>query len=411
MAILACGVNYKTASIDIRERMVVDDSGHDRWIDQFLKESSVEEAAILSTCNRTELYCETKMPGQVVDWLHRRYHLPTDTDHLYTYRDRDAVRHMMRVACGLDSMILGESQILGQIKLSYRRAEKLGSIGPQLAALFQHVFAVSKRVRTQTAIGMRPVSVAYAASLLARRVFSDLSQLCVLVIGTGKTAMLAARHLQQHGTKRFIIASRNQQNADDFSREFAAEATLLSDLPDYLPWADLVLSATASSLPLLTKSMVEIALKLRRYRSMLMIDLGVPRDMERSISELGHSFLYNIDDLNGIVEDGLSERQEAALNAECIVELELENYIRCKDALQSASFIKSYRDKMALEADAVLEQALKSLKASHDPELVLRSFSRRLLNKLTHQPSVRLRQAGYEGREDLLHLSKYLFSD
>lgn len=413
MAILACGVNHNTAPLAVRERMSISDHSHDKWLTQLMKQSAINEAAILSTCNRTELYCETPSPAQIVDWLSDRYRLTTGDvkNHLYVYRENDAVRHMMRVACGLDSMVLGESQILGQIKQTYQRAVNLGTVGPHLSSLFRHVFSVSKRVRTETAIGEFPVSVAYASTILAKKIFTDFTPLKMLVIGAGKTSVLAARHFQQQGVEQFIIANRSLQNAELFSEEFNAEAILLSDIPKRLHEVDIVVSATASPLPLLTQSMVSEALKARRYRLMLMVDLGVPRDIEGSVSELEDVFLYNVDDMQGIVEDGLSERQDAAHKAENIIELELDNFIRWRRSLGSVSVIREYRDKMQTLADDELERALRLIESGKSPEDVLREYSRRLLNKVTHQPSIRLRRAGFDGRDDLLNLAQYLFSD
>lgn len=413
MAIVACGVNHNTASIAVREQISISDKSHDTWLSQLTTQLNVDEAAILSTCNRTELYCETPEPAQIVDWLSDRYRLNTGNvkDHLYVYRENDAVRHMMRVACGLDSMVLGESQILGQIKQAYQRAVHLGTVGPNLSSLFRHVFTVSKRVRTETSIGEFPVSVAYASAILAKKIFTDFSPLKMLVIGAGKTSVLAARHFQQQGVDQFIIANRSLQNAELSAREFEAEAIVLSDIPKVLHDVDIVISATTSPLPIVTQSMVAEALKARRYRLMLMVDLGVPRDIEGSVSDLEDVFLYNVDDMHDIVEEGISERRDAAREAEGIIDLELDNFIRWQQSLGAVSVICDYRGRMQDLADDELERALRLIGSGRDPEEIMKEFSRRLLNKVTHQPSVRLRRAGFDGRNDLLNLAKYLFSD
>jgi len=414
MPLLACGLNHKTAPLHIRERVAVTDNIHDHFLKAFVADNAVAEAAVLSTCNRTEWYCATENHEHLFAWLADYHQLGEQAfrQYCYSYHDDAAVRHMMRVACGLDSMVLGEPQILGQVKAAYQRARTCGTLGSQLEHLFQHVFAVTKKIRTDTELGVNPVSVAYAAiHLVVRRIYEDLNNLKVMLIGAGETSQLCARYLQECGCNNFIVANRNQQRAQIFLEQFNGCYCSIADIPEKIVDADIVISATASPLPILGKGLLERVLKQHKTRPMLLIDLAVPRDIEPEVAELANVFLYNIDDLQALVEHGLNKRRDAALQAEQIIEVELNHYLRWQRSLQAVETIRQYRVIMEKISADEYQKAVRALENGANTKDVLADYSRNLINKIMHQPSVRLRKAGYDGREDLLELANYLFSE
>jgi len=320
MTLLALGLNHKTAPVDIRERLTFGPDVIVGALRSLTEQTPANEAVIVSTCNRTELYCavdtcDAETP--VRDWLGRFHGVegPLIAPHLYVHLDRSAVQHLLKVASGLDSMVLGEPQILGQVKGAFQTACDAASAGRLLGRLFQHTFSVAKQVRTDTAIGSSPVSVAFAAVSLARQIFSDLSKQTALLIGAGETIELAARHLHQHGVGRIIVANRTVERAHSVAAQFDGFAIGLTELSAHLPEADIVVSSTASPLPVLGKGAVENALKRRRHRPMFMVDIAVPRDIEPEVDQLSDVYLYTVDDLQGVVEEGLRSRHRAAEQA------------------------------------------------------------------------------------------------
>ena len=323
MRLLAVGINHKTAPIEIRERVAFAPDRLPEALHDLKARSRVEEAAILSTCNRTELVCCVKdtTADEVVAWLGDYHHLRKDqvNPYIYLHPEQSAVRHMLRVASGLDSMILGEPQILGQIKSAYATAMQAGTVGTLLGRLFQHTFSVAKQVRTDTAIGSSPVSVAFAAVSLAKQIFDDLPQRTVMLIGAGETIELAARHLHENGIGRIIIANRTVEKAHALASNFNGYAIELSEIPAHLAEADIVISSTASPLPILGKGAVESAIKARKHRPMLMVDIAVPRDIEPEVNFLENVYLYNIDDLQAIADDYLKQRREEIEGCEKII--------------------------------------------------------------------------------------------
>ena len=301
MSILAYGINHKTAPVSVRERVAFEPGQITEALQDLVAQPTVQEAAIISTCNRTELYCGLDTPDHklITNWL-SHYHNLDENDiqpYIYTHPDNLAVRHALRVAAGLDSLILGEPQILGQMKDAYFAASKAGTMGGQLDRLFQHTFSVAKQIRTDTAIGASAVSVAFAAVSLAKQIFSNFQDHTALLIGAGETIELTARHLHESGIGRMIIANRTLERAHKLAEEFNAYAIELSDIPSHLAEADIVISSTASPLPILGKGSVESALKIRKHRPMLMVDIAVPRDIEEQVSELNDVYLYTVDDL------------------------------------------------------------------------------------------------------------------
>src|SRR3569833_1194459 len=344
MPLLAFVINHKTAPVEIREKVAFSPPQVSDALKELTTLPAVQEAAILSTCNRTEIVCylEEDQSQTVVDWFQHYHKLKGDelSPYLYLYPDQFAVRHLLRVAAGLDSMILGEPQILGQMKEAYLTALKSGTLGP----LFQHTLSVAKQVRTDTAIGSSPVSVAFAAVSLAKQIFSDFSKHTALLIGAGETIELTARHLQEQGIGRIIIAIRTVEKAHALATEFGGFAISLGDMPNHLAEADLVISSSASQLPILGKGAIERAIKQRNHRPILMIDIAVPRDIEPEAGELEDVYLYTVDDLHEIIQEGLRSRQEAAKQAEEIIENQVAHFMGWLRSLDAVATIRAFRD-------------------------------------------------------------------
>ncbi|MDE2090236.1 MAG: glutamyl-tRNA reductase, partial [Gammaproteobacteria bacterium] len=372
MPLLTLGINHRTAPLEVRERVAFTHECMGDALHKVATLPGVNEVAILSTCNRTELYCGLENPdggGVIAEWLHEFHQLKHVNllPYMYQFSDQQAVQHMLRVAAGLDSMVLGEPQILGQMKTAYQEAGQAGTLGPLLGRLFQHVFAVAKQVRTDTAIGASPVSVAFAAVSLAKQIFGELGTHTALLIGAGETIELTARHLHENGIGRMIIANRTVERAQRLAAEFNAYAIALKDIPTHLAEADIVISSTASQLPILGKGGVERALKIRKRRPMLMVDIAVPRDIEPEVAELDDVYLYTIDDLQGIVQENLKSRQAAAQQAEKIIDVQADRFIGWLRSLDAVSTIRGYRSRAEHLRDETLAKALRSLAQGKDP--------------------------------------------
>ena len=414
MTILTLGLNHKTAPVVTRERLTFGPDVIVGALRSLTEHTPVDEALILSTCNRMEVYCALDGGGceaAVREWLGNFHGLEPQlfAQHLYCHQDRDAVTHLLRVASGLDSMVLGEPQILGQVKAAFQTAKAANATGRMLGKLFQHTFSVAKQVRTDTAIGSSPVSVAFAAVSLARQIFSDLSKQTALLIGAGETIELAARHLHQHGIGRIIVANRTVERAHAVAQQFDGYAIALTELANHLPEADIVVSSTASPLPVLGKGTVERALKKRRHRPVFMVDIAVPRDIEPEVGDLRDVYLYTVDDLQGVVDQGLRSRQQAAEQAMEIIDLHTEEFMAWVRSLDAVSLIQDYRARAEYTRDALVERAQRQLAAGKAPEEVVCQLAHLLTNKLLHSPSVRLRRAGREGRNELLDAANELF--
>lgn len=412
MAFVACGLNYKTAPLAVREKMALSTEMHTTFLADLITCPSINEAAVLSTCNRTELYCDTDEPSQVAHWFTQQYPYTTHSllPYLYQHEEEQGIRHLLRVASGLDSMMLGEPQILGQMKQAYQQACAAGTVKNNLRYAFQYVFSASKRIRSLSGIGNNPVSVAFAAVSLINQLFTDFTALRVLIIGSGETAGLVMKYLHQQGVTHFMVASRAQDNALQLSKIYQGVALSITDIPHYLAQADVVISATACPLPFISKKLVEHAQDTRQAKPMFFLDLAVPRDIEPEVADLPHVHLYNIDDLHTIIEKGMDERRTAALQAEQIVESELDNYLRKHRSLQATGVIRNYRTSMQHLAQHELQRALQRLSSGECQQQVLTEFSQRLVKKLTHQPTVGLRQAAWDGRAEVLDLANYLFT-
>ena len=387
-SLLALGLNHHTAPLAVRERVVF----HVERLQEALvelKRGLAREAAILSTCNRTELYVSAEEPGELAAWLAHYHHIGASDlqQYLYALPDEQAVRHAFRVASGLDSMVLGEPQILGQMKEAARAAESAGTLGSVLHRLFQRSFAVAKEVRSTTSIGAASVSMAAAAVKLAARIFPSLKDQSVLFIGAGEMIELAATHFAAQGPARIAVANRTLERAQRLSGRFNAEAIELRSLAEHLHQFDIVVSCTASSLPILGKGLVERALRARRRRPMFMVDLAVPRDIEPEAGELDDVFLYTVDDLAGIVSANLDSRRSALEQAEAIIDSQVGQFMQWMRLREGVPLIRALRE----EADAArrleLERALKALGRGEDPAKVLEALSQTLTNKLLHGPT------------------------
>lgn len=414
MPLLAVGLNHKTAPLPVRERVAFSPQELPEVLRNLASNSHISEAAILSTCNRTEMVCciDDLDSRLVVEWF-RDYHKlrPEEIEpYLYSHPDQGAVKHMLRVASGLDSMVLGEPQILGQIKDAYLTAKEAGTLGKLLNRLFEHTFSVAKQIRTDTAIGASPVSVAFAAVSLAKQIYSSLSEHTALLIGAGETIELVARHLRDNGIRQLIIANRTLDRAEGLVNDVDGLAITLSEIPAHLAQADIVISSTASPLPILGKGAVESAFKTRKHQPMLMVDIAVPRDIEPEVGDLNDVYLYTVDDLREIIDEGLKSRQQAAYQAEEIIEIQTAQFMGWLRSLGAVSTIRTYRTQLEAIRTQELEKARRQLRAGADPELVLYQITRSLTNKLAHAPTAQMRRAAFDERDDLLRAARELLN-
>lgn len=404
MALLTLGLNHNTAPVALREKLAFptkeaigtalsDLRGH-------LK-SLAPEAAILSTCNRTEIYCKTDAPDEagqaLTEWIGRHKGVDGEgnlAEHLYLLPNQGAVRHAFRVASGLDSMVLGEPQILGQMKTAARVAQDSNMLGSHLHQLFQRSFSVAKEVRTQTAIGAQSVSMSAASVRLGEQIFENLADCSVLLIGAGEMIELCAAHWAPH-PRRMVIANRTLERARPLAERFGATTMALSDLPQQLENFDVVISCTASSLPIIGLGMVERSVRQRRHRPVLMIDLAVPRDIEDEVSRLDDVFLYTVDDLREVVDAGLEGRRLAVAEAESIIDTQVSAFMNWMVQRQSVPLIQELHARGDAVRQQEVERARKMLAKGEDPAAVLEALSKALTAKFMHGPTTLLsRHAG-----------------
>ena len=410
---MTLGLSHHRAPLDVRERVAFADSEQPAALTRLRGLPGVNEAALLSTCNRTEILaiCGDADERLLLEWWQRERQLPPSLvkDYLYVHRDHGSVLHNLRVAAGLDSMIVGEPQILGQMKQSYAVAGTVKSLGPVLSRLFQHSFAVAKLVRSHTQVGAHPVSVAYAAVQLARRIFTDFTQQTALIIGAGQIAELMARHLRGQGIARIIIANRSLERAQRLAREVSGYAIPLQDVPNYLADADLLIASTGARGLVVERPAVERALARRRRKPQFMIDLAVPRDIDPAIAQLEDVYLYTIDDLRTVVAGNLKRREQEARQAEALVEDYANNFTRWLDARDAAGTIRGLREKARGYRDEVLEKARRQIAAGKPVDEVLQFIASTLSHKLIHAPSAVLRQADAVEQALLLNSARKLF--
>ena len=413
MPLLVIGINHRTAPVEIREKVVFDGDELPAALQELSSVSGVREALIVSTCNRTELYCFSDSAEQpLVDWLSGWHDLTAHnldiSGSLYRLHGTPAIQHVFAVACGLDSLVLGEPQILGQLKTAYRAAHDQRVTGPYLNRLMQTAFSVAKRVRTQTRIGANAVSVASAAVALARKVFENFADHTALLVGAGETIALAARHLHAHGLRRMIVANRSLDRAQELAQEFNGFAIGIEALATHLPEADIVISSTASPAPVITYDAVRAALRARRRKPIFMVDIAVPRDIEPEVSKLEDIYLFTIDDLQSVVNENLAARRDAAGDANDMLATEIAQFEQQLKTLDAVPTIRQLRDDAEVVRAYTVEQARRMLAAGRDPREVIDFLAATLTNRLLHGPSQRLREAAERGESEVLEAARAL---
>lgn len=409
MTLWVLGLNHQTAPVELRERVAFDGGSLPAALGALRALPQVEEAALLSTCNRTELYAIAEDGQALANWL--ATHAEGLDAYLYRHRDADAVRHLFRVATGLDSMVLGEPQILGQVKDAWSVAREHGALGNRLDRLFQQTFAVAKRARTDTRVGANPVSVASTAVRLAQESFSRLSESTVLLVGAGETIELAAKHLSESRVRRLLIANRTLAHAQELASRHGGYALPLTEIERHLSEADVVFSATAAREPVIVRTQVEQALLKRKHKPMLLFDLAVPRDIEADIAGLTDAYLYTVDDLERAVEDNRRSRREAADAAEAIIELQVARYVEILQASGRQEPLKRLRAHGEAAREDVLAKARQQLANGRDPDAVLEFLAHSLTNRLLHPPTAALREAALTGDAELGRAAERLFPE
>ncbi len=415
MALLTLGINHQTAPLEIREKVSFAPEQMDDALKQATALNEVNEAVIVSTCNRTELYCEVSDQYQdsISGWL-SQFHRLDDSQlkpYLYQYNNQEATNHLFRVASGLDSMVLGEPQILGQLKTAFDTACSNNTVKTVLGRLFQHGFTVAKKVRTDTAIGSNPISVAFAAVSLSKQIFGDLSPLQALMIGAGETIELVARHLKSQHIGGLTIANRTLERAQFLASEVDADVITIGQIPKQLAKADIVISSTASQLPILGKGATEAALKVRKHRPIFMVDLAVPRDIESQVGELDDVFLYTVDDLKEVIDENRRSREEAAIEAMDIIASEVQHFDHWIKTHQSADEIRVLRQNAESLKNESLKRARQMLDKGEDINKVLEALSTNLTNKLIHGPTVEMRKALKQDDKSLIQYLHSLFKN
>lgn len=407
MTLWVLGLNHQTAPVELRERASFGGDALPQALASLRDTPQVAEAVLLSTCNRTELYAVAESGDALAQWLES--HAGTLHGYLYQHADAEAVRHLFRVATGLDSMVLGEPQILGQVKDAWALARDHGLLGQRLDRLFQQTFSVAKRARTDTRVGANPVSVASTAVRLAQNSFARLEDSTVLLVGAGETIELAARHLSEGRVRRLLIANRTLAHAQELASRHGGVALPLSELDRHLGEADVVFSATAAREPVITRAHVAAALKTRKHKPMLLFDLAVPRDIEAGVGELSDAFLYTVDDLERAVEDNRRSRREAAAEAEAIIELQVARFVETLQASVHQAPLRQLRAYGEATRVEMLEKARQQLAHGKSPEEVLELLAHGLTNRLLHPPTAALRAAALSGDTELTRAAERLF--
>lgn len=409
--IFTLGINHHSAPLAIRERVAFGADKLPHALADLTGDRPVREAAILSTCNRTEIYCAAESPEVVIDWLAHYHQVGRDelAPYIYTHDQPEAIRHAFRVASGLDSMVIGEPQILGQMKDAVRAAEENGTLGTQLHKLFQRAFSVAKEVRSTTAIGANIVSMAAAGVHLAERIFESIAGQRILFIGAGEMIELCAAHFCAGHPKQVTIANRTLERGRALAERYNGTAIRLDELGEHLAAHDIVVSCTASPLPIIGLGMVERAIKARRHRPMFMVDLAVPRDIEEEVGDLDDVFLYTVDDLAQVVESGLESRQAAVVEAETIIGNRVQDFLSWLASRDTVPVIRSLRDAAERMRRHEMEHAMKLLAKGEAPEKVLEHLSLRLTNKFLHAPTQTLNAADGGERTELQGAAARLF--
>jgi len=413
MPLLTTGISHHTAPLETREKIAIGRADNPDRVKELCALDGIEEAVIVSTCNRTEIYSIGPHHGaeQARQWLQSTGGL-SDAEmdaHCFTRERESAVRHLFRVAGGLESLILGESQIVGQLKEAWQLAREAGGVGKVMDRLFQHAFGTGKRIRSKTGIGEHPVSVAYTTVLLAKQIFGDLASKTVILVGAGEMVELCGRHLHDKGVSHLIIANRSLDRAVELAVQFEAHAVALRDLPGLLYKADILISSTASQQPVISAESVSAALHQRRNQPMFLVDIAVPRDIEPETGSLENVYLYTIDDLQKVVDKNLSKRNRAAKAADDDVKQSVDEFMRWLNSARAAVYLKNLHKHARLNSEELAAKALRKIAAGSDPEQVITQLANTLAKRILHLPSTRLRQAAEEQDYELLKAANRLF--
>lgn len=413
MPLFTIGISHHTAPIEIREKVAIARSEYSDRARELCALPGMEEVVILGTCNRTEIYCLSTAEGKksLVDWIHRINGLSAGEldQHLYDHEGEAAARHLIRVASGLDSLVIGETQILGQLKEAWQQAHDSGSLGKVLDRLFQHTFNAAKAIRTRSGISDHTVSVAYTAVVLARQIFGDLQSKTVVLVGAGEMVQLCGRYLRDHGIANLLIVNRSRKKAEELATEMGATALTLEQLGEALPRADILISSTASPEPVIWKADVKAALRIRRHRPMFLVDIAVPRDIDPQISKLKDVYLYTIDDLQQVVDENMEQRNAAARSASSDVDDAVSGFMRWLSGIRAARTLKRIRDQSHDFEQDLTERALRKLEAGQNPAHVLEQLAKTLTNKILHLPSKRLREAAENRDYEVLKAADRIF--
>jgi glutamyl-tRNA reductase len=413
MPLFTIGISHHTAPIEIREKVAIARSEYSDRVSELCALPGMEEVVVLSTCNRTEIYCLSTEAGKqgLVDWVHRVNDIPAgELDrHFYHHEGEDAARHLVRVASGLDSLVLGETQILGQLKDAWQQAHDAGSLGKVLDRLFQHTFNAAKGIRTNSGISDHTVSVAYTAVVLARQIFGNLNSQTVVLVGAGEMVQLCGRYLRDHGIAKLLIVNRSREKAEQLAVEMGASAMTLDRLGEALPKADILISSTASPEPVIMKADIKAALRKRRHRPMFLVDIAVPRDIDPEVSKLRDVYLYTIDDLQQVVDENMQQRTAAAKSATADVDESVVAFMRWLSGMRAARTLKRIRERSHEFEKDLTERALRRLEAGQDATDVLEQMASTLTNKILHLPSKRLREAAESQDYEVLKAADRIF--
>ena len=409
MSLVAIGMNHKTASLDIREKISVNNEESSRILKKLYSMPIIDEVFLISTCNRTEIYCEMDDLNYVENisaWLlkQKAMLLKDYENNIYSYSDSSVVKHALNVASGLDSMIIGEPQILGQFKDAFNKASDAGTIGKNLDRLFQYAFSTAKEIRTDTNVGSNSISIANVAVALSDQFYDDLSDKSALLIGAGETVYIAAKNLRKKNIKDIYIANRTYENAKIIAEEVSGTAISLQEIPEKIKYSDIILSAVSGNIPIIGKGAIETSLKFRKHKPIYIVDLGVPRNIESEVKDLPDIFLYTLDNIQDLVKKNYKTRKEAASDAENIIDSRVQDYMNWRKSQSAFSIIKLYRDDCEKIRQDSLNKSLNQLKLGKDPKEVLKQLSINLTSKLSHKPTLALNKAGQTENRKLINL-------
>lgn len=410
MSLFALGINHHAASVTEREKIALTVGATSDIIGDLFSHPAVDEAVVLSTCNRTEIYSVTKCHNAVKEWLRRHYQQETPLlNKLYEHHDLQVIKHLMAVASGLNSMIVGEPQILGQLKRAYHVACEKGTIGKQFRQLFPAVFETAKLVRTETDIGSHAVTLAYAVIQLAKKQLFNLEDSVVMLIGSGETVELIADYLYQHNVKRVMIANRTLTRAHQLARRYRGIPLPLSEMPQILPQADIIISAVTRNQPVLSAAQIQQAQQQRDHKPVFIADLGVPRNIDSAVAGIHSVRLHNMDSLQHVITENQQSRYLAVDKARDIIEMRAAHYLRLLRVREASDTIRHYRQKMESWRDQSLNAGYNRLKKGEDPKTVIKMLANQLTQKFMHPPTVKLREACYAEEAALLDTIKEIY--